>query len=37
MHLVSHNAHLLIFSLFRLSNAPVDVWGAVWITVVSEL
>jgi len=25
------------FSQFRLINAPSDVWGAVWIAVISEL
>jgi len=34
---VSHNVPLLNFSQFRLINASSDVWGAVWIAVVSEL
>jgi len=34
---VSHNVPLLNFSQFRLRNASGDVWGAVWIAVVSKL
>ena len=38
--LVSHNDPLLIFFQFRLCNVPQsvnDVWGAIWIAVISEV